>query len=87
VNPGVIDIVPSQADHELTHNQPGGEGPAGWAGWDAVWWAGVLPFLLGGVAAVVLLVVRRATLRSAIPLGPWMVLGTAVSLSVARLLA
>jgi len=61
--------------------------PAGWAGWDAVWWAGVLPFLLGGVAAVVLLVVRRATLRSAIPLGPWMVLGTAVSLSVARLLA
>jgi len=26
VNPGVIDIVPSQADHELTHNQPGGEG-------------------------------------------------------------
>ena len=26
MNPGVIDIVPSQADHELTHNQPGGEG-------------------------------------------------------------
>ena len=28
MNPGVIDIVPSQADHELTHNQPGGEGAA-----------------------------------------------------------
>lgn len=61
--------------------------PAGWAGWDAVWWAGVLPFLLGGAAAVVLLVARRATLRSAIPLGPWMVLGTGISLSVSRLIA
>ncbi len=60
--------------------------PAGWAGWDAVWWAGVLPFLLGGVAALVLLVARRAQLSSAIPFGPWMLIGAAVSLTVARLI-
>ena len=59
--------------------------PAGWAGWDALWWTGVLPFLLGGVAALVLVVSRRAQRSTAIPFGPWMLLGTAVALSLARL--
>ena len=59
--------------------------PAGWAGWDALWWAGVLPFLLGGVTALVLVVTRRAGRTTAIPFGPWMLLGTAVALSLARL--
>ncbi|QAY69963.1 prepilin peptidase [Xylanimonas protaetiae] len=58
--------------------------PAGWAGWDAVWWTGVLPFLLGGLAAVALVVARRATLATAIAFGPWMLLGAAVTLALAR---
>ncbi|WP_425955070.1 prepilin peptidase [Xylanimonas sp. McL0601] len=59
--------------------------PAGWAGWDAVWWAGVLPFLLGGLAALALLVMRRANRSTAISFGPWMLLGAALALSLARL--
>ena len=58
--------------------------PAGWAGWDALWWAGVLPFLLGGLAALVLIVTRRANRSTAIPFGPWMLAGTAVALTLAR---
>ena len=58
--------------------------PAGWAGWDAVWWVGVLPFLLGGVAALVLLLARRATRSTAISFGPWMLVGAGVALSLVR---
>lgn len=56
--------------------------PAGWAGWGAVWWTGVLPFVLGGVAACALVVVRRATRSTAIAFGPWMLLGAGVTLAL-----
>ncbi|GAB2451760.1 prepilin peptidase [Xylanimonas ulmi] len=59
--------------------------PAGWCGWTTVWWAGALPFLLGGVAALTLLVTRRASRNSAIALGPWMLLGAGLALSLHRL--
>lgn len=59
--------------------------PAGWTGWDAVWWAGVLPFLLGGLAALALVVARRATRHTALAFGPWMLAGAAAALSLARL--
>ena len=56
--------------------------PAGWAGWDAVWWTGVLPFLLGGIGALALVVAQRATRSTAIAFGPWMLLGAAVTLAL-----
>ncbi len=59
--------------------------PAGWAGWDAVWWTGVLPFLLGGLAALALVMTRRATRHTALAFGPWMLAGAAAALSLARL--
>ena len=49
--------------------------PAGWIGWELVFWAGVLPFVLGGIAALVLLAMRRVTARTHIAFGPFMVLG------------
>lgn len=58
--------------------------PAGWYGWDAVWWTGATPFLLGGLAALALLVARRATRRTALAFGPWMLLGAALALSAVR---
>ncbi|ACZ29540.1 peptidase A24A prepilin type IV [Xylanimonas cellulosilytica DSM 15894] len=58
--------------------------PAGWAGWDTVWWTGVLPFLLGGVWAVALLVTGRANRRTALAFGPFMLAGAALTLAVVR---
>jgi leader peptidase (prepilin peptidase)/N-methyltransferase len=58
--------------------------PAGWAGWDVVWWAGVLPFLLGGLAALALVLARRASRHTALAFGPWMLAGAAAALSLAR---
>ncbi len=54
----------------------------GWCGWGAVvvGWFGA--FLLGGVFAVGLMVAGRAGKGSAIPFGPWMLLGAAVGLVV-----
>lgn len=46
----------------------------GWFGWDAVLLAVLGGFVLGGLAAVVLLAARRATLRTALPLGPALLL-------------
>jgi leader peptidase (prepilin peptidase)/N-methyltransferase len=59
--------------------------PAGWAGWEAVWWTGALPFLLGGLAALALVVARRATRHSALAFGPWMLAGAAGALTLSRL--
>lgn len=50
----------------------------GWFGWPALVVGLVAPFLLGGAWAVVLLVLRRASRSSAVPFGPFMVLGAAV---------
>lgn len=50
-----------------------------WLGWGTFAVGAFMPFLLGGVYAVALLVARRATRGSSIPFGPWMVLGAAVA--------
>ncbi|PRZ09704.1 leader peptidase (prepilin peptidase)/N-methyltransferase [Isoptericola sp. CG 20/1183] len=60
---------------------------SGWYGWPVLWAAAVLPFLLGGVAALVLIGARRATRRTAIAFGPCMLAGTALALTAARLAA
>ena len=55
---------------------------AGVAGLDAAVAAGVLAILLGGLTALVLLVLRRATRATALPFGPAMVAGAAVALAI-----
>jgi leader peptidase (prepilin peptidase)/N-methyltransferase len=47
----------------------------GWLGWDALAVGGLSAFLLGGLFGVVLLAVSRAGRSTAIPFGPWMLLG------------
>lgn len=47
----------------------------GWAGWAALTVGAVAGFVLGGLYALVLLLTRRAERRTAIPFGPWMILG------------
>jgi len=53
----------------------------GWLGWGtlAVGWFGA--FLLGGVYSIALLALRRATRKSALPFGPWMLAGMAVGIA------
>nr|WP_243751993.1 A24 family peptidase [Leucobacter weissii] len=46
-----------------------------WLGWGALVVGAFAAFLLGGVFGVVLMVTRRASRRSRIPFGPWMILG------------
>ncbi|MFE6969073.1 prepilin peptidase [Isoptericola sp. NPDC057653] len=57
----------------------------GWAGWATWAAAALLPFLLGGLAALVLLATRRASRTTAIAFGPFMLAGAAVALTAARL--
>jgi leader peptidase (prepilin peptidase)/N-methyltransferase len=52
----------------------------GWVGWGAVLIGWFATFLLGGLFAVALVLLRRARKGSGIPLGPWMLLGTAVGI-------
>jgi leader peptidase (prepilin peptidase)/N-methyltransferase len=47
----------------------------GWLGWAEVAVGTFLGFLLGGAAGVLLIVLGRATRRSAIPFGPFMLAG------------
>lgn len=54
----------------------------GWLGWGYLIVGGFLPFVLGGLYAIVLLVLRRVGRKSGIPFGPWMILGWYLSLFV-----
>ncbi|WP_370448898.1 A24 family peptidase [Cryobacterium sp. TMT2-15-1] len=47
----------------------------GWLGWGQLAVGAFSAFLLGGVFALVLLVARRASRKSGIPFGPWMLAG------------
>lgn len=47
----------------------------GYLGWETVLWGVLAGFLVGGLYSTVLLATRRATRRTAIPFGPWMLLG------------
>lgn len=58
-----------------------------WFGWPTLWATALLPFLLGGLVALVLLVTRRATRKTAIAFGPFMLVGAALALTGTRLLA
>lgn len=54
----------------------------GWLGWGAVVLGVLAGFLLGGVAALTLLATGRATRRSALAFGPWLLLGAALASAV-----
>jgi leader peptidase (prepilin peptidase) / N-methyltransferase len=54
----------------------------GWVGWQPVLLAPVLSFVLCGLVGAVLLAVRRADARTALPLGPFMIYATFVVLLV-----
>ena len=47
----------------------------GWLGWAAVATGAFAAFLYGGVFGIALVVLRRAGRKTAIPFGPWMILG------------
>lgn len=53
----------------------------GWIGWGAVLVGWFATFLLGGLFAVVLLLLGRARKGTGIPFGPWMLLGAAVGIA------
>lgn len=47
----------------------------GWLGWGALAVGGFAAFLYGGVFGIALMLARRAGRKTAIPFGPWMILG------------
>ena len=47
----------------------------GWLGWGALAVGAFAAFLLGGIFGALLLLRKRAGRRTAIPFGPWMILG------------
>jgi leader peptidase (prepilin peptidase)/N-methyltransferase len=47
----------------------------GWLGWDALAVGALAAFILGGLFGVALIVARRARSKTAIPFGPWMLVG------------
>ncbi len=51
----------------------------GWLGWGSLAVGAFAAFLFGGLFSVALVVSRRATRKSGIPFGPWMLLGAFVS--------
>lgn len=54
----------------------------GYAGWPAVWWGPFLALVLGGVWSLLLVMTRRATLRSTVAFGPFLVAGAGLALAV-----
>jgi leader peptidase (prepilin peptidase) / N-methyltransferase len=56
-------------------------GYLGWFGWSEVYYGLFAGFVLGAAVSVALLVSRRATMKSAIPFGPVLILGALVVLA------
>jgi leader peptidase (prepilin peptidase) / N-methyltransferase len=54
----------------------------GYVDWSLLLWGTFAAFLLGGLYGVVLMVLRRAGLKSAIPFGPFMVAGALLALTL-----
>ena len=52
----------------------------GWVGWGALIVGAFSAFLLGGVFSIILLLAQRAGRRTAIPFGPWMLVGAWVGI-------
>ena len=53
----------------------------GWYGWHAVLYGMVVGFVLFAVAAIVLLVARRISMKSDLAFGPWMLFGAAAGVA------
>lgn len=47
----------------------------GWLGWGALIVGAFAAFVYGGVFGIILILIRRAGRKTAIPFGPWMILG------------
>ncbi|GAA1716037.1 hypothetical protein GCM10009809_10190 [Isoptericola hypogeus] len=58
-----------------------------WFGWAELWATALLPFLLGGLVAIALLVTRRASRTTALAFGPYMLGGAALALTAARVIS
>ena len=54
----------------------------GWVSWGALAVGAFAAFILGGLFGVVLIVARRATRKSGIPFGPWMLVGAWIGIAV-----
>ncbi|RJT80962.1 prepilin peptidase [Arthrobacter cheniae] len=54
----------------------------GFAGWAELWWGPVFGIVLGGLWSSVLVTARRATLRSSVAFGPFLIAGAALALAV-----
>ncbi|WP_449385188.1 prepilin peptidase [Cellulomonas soli] len=54
----------------------------GWFGWSALAFGWFAAYLLGGLFSIGLLLAGRAGRKSAIPFGPWMLLGALVGIAV-----
>ncbi|MCU4673600.1 prepilin peptidase [Microbacterium fluvii] len=59
----------------------------GWLGWGALVVGAFAAFLLGGVFGLALIAARRAGRRTAIPFGPWMILGAWIGILTGEPLA
>ena len=59
----------------------------GWYGWDVLFLGAFSGFLLGAAYGLALLVLRRASRKSAIPFGPFMICGTTAGLLLGALAA
>ena len=59
----------------------------GWLSWTAAVVGVALGFLIGGVVSLVLLALRRASLRTELPYGPWMLVGAWLAVLVGDRLA
>jgi leader peptidase (prepilin peptidase)/N-methyltransferase len=52
----------------------------GWAGWGALFVGALAAFVLGGIFGIVLMASGRATRKTGIPFGPWMLAGASVGI-------
>lgn len=54
----------------------------GWVSWSAVWWGSVFAVFSMGLLSLVLLMTRKASMKTALPFGPFMFLGAFIGLAV-----
>lgn len=59
----------------------------GWSGWPALAVGAVAGFVLGGLYGALLLALRRAGRRTAVPFGPWMLLGAWIGIGAGGAIA